>query len=386
METIKVNFEGNGAETVTGSDTFNLTNATGSDTAETVDASVRVRTLIDTDTDNVNTGDNETDTETATAAVIEKVQNNTSIDTYIAIFKAGDIMQKRGMAVKMVVLALIERGELYKAKGYTSTIELAEREFNLSAQTTRSYLQAAEKFYNVAKYAKTTAIEDLVDNEGNFKQIHTNSFTSIFADLEGNDFTPSALESMRSLSADTIATLLEDNVINYNMSARDIKKAIKPYRQRKNDNTGENVKSSDTETVTSSDTKIVTGSDNDNVNDEIAALKAEIARLTAENQQLQAEKETLQAENENLQTENSALKNSVNSYKGANTTYKNANATLKAENATLKAENETLKAAGSDTETVTGSDTDNENATGSDNDNTPVTISGADNDNSDNDA
>lgn len=364
MEEIKINLEGNETETVTGSDTFNIEgdtdNATGSDN------------------DTATVDDSDTSICTATTAAITETKNAISLETYIAIFKKGDIMQKRGMAVKMVVLALIERGALYTEKGYESTIELAEKEFHISAQTTRSYLQAAEKFYNVAKYAETVNLADYVDDSGNFKQVYTNDFTSIFADFEGNDFAPSVLETMRALPVETIETLLADNVINYNMSSRDIKKAIKPYRQRSaekmvetatsTDNGAETVTGSDTDngndteneirvrtlndTETSTSTETATGSDTDI----IATLKAEIARLQAENEELKlrvqsAERETrANAENARhyINLYNQAVKDKENTEYTAKSHYKSVMTqfetikTLQAENGDLTNENQRL--------------------------------------------
>ena len=389
-------------ETTTGSDieTAEIENVTGAET-ETVETAVEVEV----------------------AGGVYVNANATELDKYIAIYRQGDIIMKRGAALKMVALALINRNEIYRSKGYNSIVEFAAKEFKLAAQTTRQYIQTANKFYDIPAIAEKFNAADLVDEKGNIKKVKHVRVASIFADTEtGEDFSANSLTVMRALDIDTVKELMDKGVIDTDMTVEGIKQAIKPYRKRANSKAAETETGSDIETSSDTETSVHTLTENDietstgSDNDIIAALKAEIARLTAKNEELQAENDNLRetvaqysnanatlharaagysstnkalhteidnlkAENDaltnenqqlidnaaaqaetidTLQAENKRLQNSNNSYKSANSKAKNTITNLVTENDTLKAEIETLKATGSDNvETDNGANAEN---------------------------
>lgn len=368
----------------------------------------------DNDTDN----GSDNNTETATIKIPVEVEetiaggayvnvNATTLDKYIAIYRQGDIFMKRGMALKMVAVALIEQSELYYDKGYGSITEFAAKEFNLAEQTTRQYLQTAKKFYDIPALSEKFDVEDLVDENGNVKKSRQVAVASIFADTStGKDFSANSLIAIRALKVDTIKELIDSGELNYEMTGAEIKQAVAPYRKRAGKKASGAETDNDTATDTGSenvnDVEIDNGSDTkdtvamaletiEQLQAKLAAAQAEIQALTAKNDALQTENERLiqrynnrekqlqaeitkeflaaeklKAENDILTAENKTLKASVNSYKAANTKAKKLNDTLKTELETLKgcSDNDVS----SDTETpvtITGSGND----TGSETDN-----------------
>lgn len=336
--------------------------------------------------------ENQTITKNEGGVIVENVVSGTTnnnakkLDTLIAVYNQGAVIMKAGMAIKMTALAIIDYSNLYSEKGYEGIIEFAEKELKLSAQTARRYLQTAKKFYDIETLAQNFNVNDLLDEEGNFKKIYNFKINSVLADNNGNDFTPTTLNDIAALPVDTVKELLAKNEISYEMTGTEIKTAVAPYRKQakkaarqanKISVTTNSTTQNETPTENVNETVSSTKKENDNSEfDEIAKLKAQIAALQAENQKLQNENgelknkisimeennkssiETLQAANDTLQAENKKLKNSNNGYKAANSIKQNTIKKLQTENDTLKAEIDTLKGA-ADNETVNPATTDN---------------------------
>ncbi len=302
-------------------------------------AAVIAENFTGSDNDTDNGSDNDTDngsnndTETATIEIPVEVEetiaggayvnvNATTLDKYIAIYRQGDMFMKRGMALKMVAVALIEQSELYYDKGYTSITEFAAKEFNLAEQTTRQYLQTAKKFYNIPALSEKFDVEDLVDENGNVKKSRQVAVASIFADTStGKDFSANSLIAIRALKVDTIKELIDKGELNYEMTGAEIKQAVAPYRKRAGKKASGAETDNDTATDTGSDIfdtievgninpemqaryeKIKNGSDNgtDTKNAMTMALET-IEKLKAELAAANTKIETLAAENETLRT------------------------------------------------------------------------------------
>lgn len=312
----------------------------------------------------------DTDTETAIVEVQETITGGaylnvdaTPLETYIAIYRQGDMYMKRGMTLKMIAIALIDKSELYLDKGYDSVHTFAAAELNLAEQTSRLYLQTAKKFFNIPAIAEQFAAADLIDDKGNVKKIRGLVINSIFADTaSGKDFSAKTLQDIRALKVDTIKNLLETGKLNYDMTGREIREIIKPYRTRaknENDNLGTDNTGANEELVLGTNGETDTGAKKTTAMalDTIAKLQAELAKLKAANATLQAENDALTNENQQLldnaaaqqdkidalTAENAKLKNSNNSYKAANSKAKKTVDALTTENDNLKAENATLQ-------------------------------------------
>ena len=272
--------------------------------------------------------------ETLTGGVYVDV-DATALDKYIAIFKQGGVFMKKGMALQMVALALIQKDALYAEKGYTSIIEFARVELNLSKQTTYRYLQTATKFYDVDALSAQFKIGDLVDDNGNFKHVYKFKALSIFADTEtGKDFSPAALNDIAALDVDDIRKLISTGALSYDMTGKEIKDAVKPYRKNAKRENRQNAKaacdSAQIESGESSGTTTeITACDNHNVHVNDTEM------VLVDNNTGESEIAQLRAQLVKMQKINDALKNKVAALTLANNLLKNENAQLRAENKDL---------------------------------------------------
>ena len=230
----------------------------------------------------------------------------TALDTYIAIFKQGDMFMKKGMALKMIALALIDYFNLYTDKGYNNVYAFAEGELKLAKQTARRYLQTATQFYDIQKIATDVQLKELLDENGNFKKNPKFAALSIFADSKGNDFTPAALQAITAISVDDIKSLLTSGELTYDMTVPEIRNAVSKYRKSakkaaraakldntdaaaENDNLTIDVENDNTAGVQAE--KIAT--DAGTGTDALKKALALIAKLQAENDELKAENDEL---------------------------------------------------------------------------------------------
>lgn len=278
--------------------------------------------------------------ETLTGGVYVDV-DATALDKYIAIFKQGGVFMKKGMALQMVALALIQKDALYAEKGYTSIIEFARVELNLSKQTTYRYLQTATKFYDVDALSAQFKIGDLVDDNGNFKHVYKFKALSIFADTEtGKDFSPAALNDIAALDVDDIRKLIATGALSYDMTGKEIKDAVKPYRKNAKRENRQNAKVSgdsaqiDNGEISGTTTEITVGDNHSNhVNDtEMAPIENNTGAVEVSGE---SEIAQLRAQLAKMQKINDALKSKVADLDLANKLLKNENAQLRAENKDL---------------------------------------------------
>ena len=257
--------------------------------------------------------------ETLTGGVYVDV-DATALDKYIAIFKQGGVFMKKGMALQMVALALIQKDALYAEKGYTSIIEFARVELNLSKQTTYRYLQTATKFYDVDTLSAQFKIGDLVDDNGNFKHVYKFKALSIFADTEtGKDFSPAALNDIAALDVDDIRKLIATGALSYDMTGKEIKDAVKPYRKNAKRENRQNAKvtgdSAQIDNGESSGTTTEmapvennTGAVEVSGDSEIAQLRAKLAKMQKINDALKNKVVALDLDNKTLKNENAQLR------------------------------------------------------------------------------
>lgn len=270
--------------------------------------------------------------------------NATALERCIAIFNQGDNIMKKGMALKIIAVGLIERGELYKERGYKTITDFAEKELRLAKQTTRRYLQVAENFFNLDAFAPDATIPELIDENGNFKKNRQFKAQSIFADSEGNDFTPTTLQAIAAIPAKVIQQLLDSGEISYDMTLKKINAAVAPYRksaQNSPDDTSEN------ETPDASE---IDGAPAPDETPDAAPAKTEsktskmaietIERYKAMVDKLNAKIDALTIERAQLQAENDELRKIVDSYEKRIDELENENSELAAqlENKTPDAE------------------------------------------------
>lgn len=251
----------------------------------------------------------------------------TALDKYIAIFKQGDMFMKKGMALKMIALALIDFFNLYTEKGYNNVYAFAEGELQLAKQTARRYLQTATQFYDIEKIATDVQLNELLDENGNFKKNPKFAALSIFADNNGNDFTPGALQAITAISVDDIKSLLASGELTYDMTVPEIRNAVSKYRKSAKkaaraaklattdatDDTSAILATDDTDAKISyiPNTDAAKKPATDAGNDSLAKALALIAKLQAENDELRRVNESYENRIDELQAENEKLKTTI---------------------------------------------------------------------------
>ena len=233
----------------------------------------------------------------------------TALDTYIAIFKQGDMFMKKGMALKMIALALIDYFNLYTDKGYNNVYAFAEGELKLAKQTARRYLQTATQFYDIQKIATDVQLKELLDENGNFKKNPKFTALSIFADSKGNDFTPAALQAITAISVDDIKSLLASGELTYDMTVPEIRNAVSKCRKSAK-KAARAAKIANTDAAAENDNLTI-----DVENDNTAGVQAEKIATDAGNgtDALKKALALLQAENDALKAENDELHRMIDS-------------------------------------------------------------------------
>lgn len=151
-------------------------------------------------------------------------------------------------------LHYVSKNEYYLLGGFKSMAQYASTMFNMSDTTCRKYVRIGAMIRH----------ETIIDEDGNEKGI----FKSIFA-REDKDFTVGHLLEIEAKikHPSTVNTLIDNNVLNFNMSTKKVREICSDYKDGKIDINGNRL----IETTAVSDTE---HSDNKTTADNTAADKA----------------------------------------------------------------------------------------------------------------